>query len=796
MPVATAAFSDRSAKWFARGSGLFAITLGLVVLAGWQFDQPALRQGLDGWAPMRPWTAIVSLMTGFGLLLLTAKPRPALRVARLLIAAAVAAVTLPMIAAYFLGHPIGIETVFYPRLIVAYPISGGIVPIVAVDYFLAAALLVVAAPPSFRHADVAYAAVASIGFGVAVTILVGHFYLATALYEEGFSGASVLAAAGLAALFAGFLAAKPDIGVLRIIRRPNLGGTAARRLLPMVIAVPLALGWVLVKTARATRVDANLTMALFAVLAAAMLIAIVSVVARQLSRIDAERRRAVEAARRVQERLAQAQDVVGAGAWDWDLTTNECTWSDSYFRLFGLDPATTRSSHAAFFERVHQEDRPAIAALMEKVLPDGGPFQCEYRIVRPDGGVRHIATLASVYRDDNNKPQRVSGLNFDVTDRVELATALSAAKRDTERAAIAKSKFLASVSHDLRQPVQSLVLFVGVLRERLKGAQVEGVLGGIEHSVEALRLTLDALLDVSRLDAGIIEPKIDILPLGPLLAALGHEYGTRAQAFGLRLRCVATSATVRSDPVLLERMLRNLIENALRYTTRGGVVVGCRRRGEQVVLSVCDSGIGIAPENQAAIFEEFYQIGNPERDRAKGLGLGLAIVERLGRLLGHQVSLRSRPGHGSCFTIAMPAAAPSARPSPPAVAEGDAVRNEMVMVIEDEELVRESLNEALTTWGYDVATAGSIAEAVAKVASSERYPALVISDYRLRDGEIGPAAIEAVRKRCGTAVPGLIITGDTAPERLKEARAAGFALVHKPFSTQSLRDMVASLTHH
>ncbi|MBI5165987.1 MAG: PAS domain-containing protein [Magnetospirillum sp.] len=766
MPEGTAIISDRSALHFARGCGLLAVAVGLVVPAGW------------GGAPMRPWATVLAVILGGGLVLVTARPRRSVRVSQRIVAAAAVAVVLAAMAG-------------------GDPASGGLMPIVAVESLLAAALLV-PAPPSFRHVAAVYTAVASLGGALALAMTIAHLYSATAFHGEGIlAGSSAVASAVLLVLFAGFLAARPDIGIVRTLTRPYLGGTAARRLLPLIAIGPLTLGWVLVAVAAAFDVDPSLSMALFAVLAVAMLIAIVAVVAGQLSRLDAERRWAVETARRNQERLALAQEVVGAGAWDWDLSTGECTWSDSYFRLFGLDPATTASSHAAFFERVHPEDRAAIAALMEAVLPNSASLQCEYRIVRPDGVLRHIATLASIHRDADNRAQRVSGLNFDVTERVEMTAALTAAKRDAERAAVAKSKFLASVSHDLRQPVQSLVLFVGVLRQRLEGAAVGRILGGIEHSVEALRLMLDALLDVSRLDAGIIEARIVAVPLGPLLAALDHEYRPRAQAFGLRLHCVATAATVRSDPLLLERILRNLIENALRYTRHGGVVVGCHRRGETVALAVCDSGIGIAPEDEAAIFEEFFQIGNPERDRAKGLGLGLAIVDRLARLLDHRVSVRSRPGHGSCFTVTMPAALPvTAASAPPAADRRHAVTHDMVMVIEDEELVRESLNAALTGWGYEVATAGSIEDAVAEIGHHRRRPALVISDYRLRGGEVGPVAIEAVRKRCGTAIPGLIITGDTAPERLKEARAAGYALVHKPFSTEALRDVVASLTRH
>ncbi len=244
----------------------------------------------------------------------------------------------------------------------------------------------------------------------------------------------------------------------------------------------------------------------------------------------------------------------------------------------------------------------------------------------------------------------------DITDRRRFERELQAARDKAERASMAKTKFLTAASHDLRQPAQSLTLFTDLLAAKLAGHPDATIVEHLQRSVDALRLLLDGILDLSRMDAGLVVPLARPFAIAPLLAQLGIEYEARARQAGLRLRARPCNARVVSDPLLLERILRNLLENALRYTRRGGILLGCRRRGDRLRIEVWDSGIGLAPEQMDNIFEEFYQAGNPERDRAKGLGLGLAIVERLARLLDHHVTVSSREGRGSRFAVTVPLA--------------------------------------------------------------------------------------------------------------------------------------------
>lgn len=248
-------------------------------------------------------------------------------------------------------------------------------------------------------------------------------------------------------------------------------------------------------------------------------------------------------------------------------------------------------------------------------------------------------------------------LQIEMAERKEAQRQAESARADAERANLAKSKFLAAASHDLRQPAQSLVLFTSALSAQLQDHPARRVVSYIEQTSDALRALLDSLLDISRLDAGTIVPRVGATPLAPILDRLATEYALRAIDKGLSFRVAPSSAWCLTDPALLDRILRNLVENALRYTDRGKILLGCRQRGNDLEIQVVDTGIGIARDQLDTIFEEFVQVGNPARDRSQGLGLGLAIVKRLAQMLGHQVSVESRQGRGSRFSITLQMAA-------------------------------------------------------------------------------------------------------------------------------------------
>ncbi|HYH19477.1 MAG TPA: PAS domain S-box protein [Azospirillum sp.] len=374
-----------------------------------------------------------------------------------------------------------------------------------------------------------------------------------------------------------------------------------------------------------------------------------------------------------------------------------------------------------------------------------------------------------------------AGTVRDISERKRAEADLRHAKEEAERANLAKTKFLAAASHDLRQPVQSLVFFTSALSAQLPDGPARTMMRDMEMAVDALKMLLDSLLDVSKLDAGVVPAQPIVFPVGTILATMRANYAAVAESKGITLRVVPSSMVVRSDPALLGRLVQNLVDNALRYTRRGTILLGARRRGETLRVEVWDTGIGIAPEMTSEIFEEFTQIGNPERDRTQGLGLGLAIVKRLSRLLGHPVGVRSIPGQGSVFWVDVPAV-PSARPraaTAPAIAAAAAHRGTIVL-IDDEPVVLSSLRALLMGWGYEVVAATSAAEAVALLRAWPKPPSIILADYRLREGHTGTEAIRDLCQLYHQVIPSIIITGDTAPERLREAEASGISVLHKP----------------
>jgi signal transduction histidine kinase/CheY-like chemotaxis protein len=393
-------------------------------------------------------------------------------------------------------------------------------------------------------------------------------------------------------------------------------------------------------------------------------------------------------------------------------------------------------------------------------------------------------------------------LNVELEQRVQAANAelqlrlaqTQAAREQAEQASIAKSRFFAAASHDLRQPLHSLGLFTSALDEQLSSPQARETARGIRESIAALESLFDALLDLSRLDAGIVSAQPRNVALQTLFDRLARVFHVEAVERDLRLRLVPTRAVVRTDPLLLERILTNLVSNALRYTPSGGVVVGVRRRGARAAITVCDTGIGIPEDKQALVFEEFYQVGNPGRDRRRGLGLGLAIVRRLAGLLEHPLTLRSVPGRGTCFGIEIPYAdGPANAPAEPAPSFGDeALRDVRVLVIDDDLMVRDGTAALLRQWAARPRTASSADEAAAAVEQGFDPQALIV-DLRLGGARDGIDVIEALRLQLGRRVPALLVSGDTGAIELMRVRFSGIPFLTKPVAPAKLRSILRNM---
>lgn len=368
----------------------------------------------------------------------------------------------------------------------------------------------------------------------------------------------------------------------------------------------------------------------------------------------------------------------------------------------------------------------------------------------------------------------------------QLAEELEHQHALAESANIAKSRFLAAASHDLRQPLQAVTIFSTLLAEGLREGEHRETVTHLQTATDSLTRLFNTLLDISLLDAGKLKPQLRDMALGPLIERLHNDYREQATAQQLGWQVECGELAVHSDPALLENILRNLISNALRYTPHGTVALTCTLMESQIEISVRDTGIGIPADELEAIFEEFHQAGNPERNRQQGLGLGLAIVQRTAALIGAAIAVQSESGKGSRFTLTVPQAhAPLVNTTQ---AQYDAPLNGLVVaVVDDEADIREGFANLLGQWGCTVVVGESLAGVERALEDYELLPQVILSDYRLRDGQNGVAVVEGLRARYGKTLPALIITGETAPERLQQINQYGLPVLQKPVAPARLR---------
>lgn len=384
--------------------------------------------------------------------------------------------------------------------------------------------------------------------------------------------------------------------------------------------------------------------------------------------------------------------------------------------------------------------------------------------------------------------------------RFENLTLITQLERERDRANaanLAKTRFLAAASHDLRQPLHALGLLSASLSAVAERGDVDAdgarQLGRrLDTTLERMGGLLDGLLDVSRLDAGLVTIRRRPLPLATLLDDIRDEYEEQARRQGCRLDVVVTEAWIDSDPELLRRILDNLLSNAIRYAPNARILVGARRRPGAMEIQVIDSGPGIAPEQQALVFEEFAQL--PDAPAEQGLGLGLAIVRRLAGLLGHPILLRSTPGRGSNFSVTVPLARDVAIPVNIDAPVQGAAESYGVMLVDDDPQILAALGDLLSFWGHAV-YAGATVEGVCAAHQRARARGdapvhLVLADYRLAGQITGDQVIGWLREYLDAPVPGLIVTGDTAPDRLRALHASGYRVLHKPIAAEALRQAI------
>lgn len=402
----------------------------------------------------------------------------------------------------------------------------------------------------------------------------------------------------------------------------------------------------------------------------------------------------------------------------------------------------------------------------------------------------HARNLARAARDsielrfDNER--LVTQLRAQTDRAVQALAAAEQANQD-------KSRFLAAASHDLRQPLHAMGLFLDTLARSPLTAQQASVLGHARTASGAASEMLTTLLDYSRLEAGVVQAHDAPFAVQPLLGALEQEFGPQADAAALVYRTRETTAAALADKALVDLVMRNFISNALRYTRTGGLLIACRARGGRLALEVWDTGCGIAPAHQQEVFKEFHQLGNPERDRRKGLGLGLAIVQRLAQAMHTQVEVRSRLGRGSVFRLWLtPWRGALVDEAVASTHDGASLAGRRVLVVDDDEPVRLGMQSLLASWGCHCLCAESAADALARLHQMPQ-PDVVVTDFRLRHEETGRQVLDTLRAHLQRSVPAIIMTGDTSPQRLRDAQSTGALLLHKPVSAAQLRDALVEL---
>nr|WP_282184026.1 hybrid sensor histidine kinase/response regulator [Azospirillum sp. OGB3] len=372
-------------------------------------------------------------------------------------------------------------------------------------------------------------------------------------------------------------------------------------------------------------------------------------------------------------------------------------------------------------------------------------------------------------------------------------------RAEIERTTAARSRFLASASHDLRQPFQAMRLFLDALCSQISDEKALSTAEMLGNAMTAGERLLNALLDISTLDAGTVTPDPQPVALDELLGQLVEEFRPQSEEKGLRLRARLCPGAVETDPVLFGRVMRNLLTNAIRYTRHGGLLLAMRRRGNRWRIDVWDTGFGIPEEQLTAIFDEFHQLQNPNRDPTRGLGLGLAIVRRLAELLGLQVEVRSRIGRGTVFSVSLEAASPLAAPPPShtavptTTAAAPPLTGMTVLAVDDEAMVLTGLQMILESWGCTVAAASDMREVFAVLDGLPDAPSVILTDLRLPGKVSGFDVIDRVRRLYGREIPAVVLSGETAQSALLEGQRRGCSFLHKPLHPGDLRQVLERL---
>lgn len=534
-------------------------------------------------------------------------------------------------------------------------------------------------------------------------------------------------------------------------------------------------------------------------------------VERELRRAKTELEQRVEELHKSEHQYRTLVETTPHGIQEIDTCGNILFSNEAFCKMSGYSFEELNKMNVA--DTVLKEDRKKIMDDIARLVaekPD--PFPYFNKSITKDGRTLELEVNWNYKRNETGDVVGFISIITDITARRRIERALEKshdeleqqveqrttellrAKDEAVKANVAKTKFLATASHDLRQPLQAAHLFLEVLASKEHQPESREIISHLGTSMEALNNLLDSLLDISRLEAGLVEPQLQAVPLAELMRRLAEEYAHIAKDAGVEIRSVTTSLIAYSDPVLLETVLRNLLSNAVKNTRDGKILLGCRRYGDNISVEVWDNGCGIPEDRMGDIFGEFVQVGNEGRDRSKGLGLGLSIVDRLARLLGHRINARSWEGNGSAFTIELPLAPNTPVSEASKGAPVETPKAVSVFIIDDEPAILTSLSMVLEQRGYEIyASSGDGCDECKKFTSHLTAPPdIILADYRLQNGNTGIKAINCLRKTFKQNIPAVLLTGDTAPDRLTEAKCSGLPILHKPINVENLLQALES----
>jgi PAS domain S-box-containing protein len=509
--------------------------------------------------------------------------------------------------------------------------------------------------------------------------------------------------------------------------------------------------------------------------------------------------RQMEVSRR---QLESALQAARCGLWDWpDVDRDEAWWSPEFYRLLGYQTGGITPGYITFKSLLHPDDRVSVLAALDDQIKNGTPYDMEFRLRTCSGDYRWYRGQGQIIDDDGKR--HMAGLLQDITLRRHADDTLHKAWEKAEQANNEKTQFLAAASHDLRQPLQSLSLYLAALRRMERPATTDEVIDKMQQSLRSMGQLLRTLLNISRLDAGIISPEPVNFPVMELFDNILVNNGPAAESMGLTLHVHPSHCMIHSDRVLLEEIIQNFVTNALHNTDRGGVLIGCRRRGGRAWIQVWDTGIGIPADKLAPLLKSSHTrapVAGQENRHANTIrpGLGLAIVRQIAGLLDYRLDMTSTPGRGSMFAVEVPVAGMRSTTHIRNVAaeeEGDQPSRPItVLLVDNDTAILDACRNVATISGHHLECARSRAEALEQVRRGLR-PDIIISDLRLRQFP-GTDVIRHLREEAGKEIPAILLTGDTSFTETEMHGLPLCRLLYKPVEFEvlnhTIREMAAA----